>query len=151
MSFVKFFVRAFYRKRPDGCSSTSTGTHLSRQKWSYFEKKKFVSWRCRKVMIKRDRSSPPEVFLGKGVLNICSKFTGERPIRSVIIFSEHPWRAASGENAGECIDCLLLSGTILDCSYSEDVGFNVALNFGLGLVHSQSFKLCFLKSLRKKN
>ena len=25
------------------------------------------------------RSSHPEVFLGKGILKICSKFTGERP------------------------------------------------------------------------
>ena len=30
------------------------------------------------------RSSHPEVFLKKGVLNICSKFTGEYPCRSVI-------------------------------------------------------------------
>ena len=30
------------------------------------------------------RSSCLEVFLGKGVLKICSKFTGERPCRSVI-------------------------------------------------------------------
>ena len=30
------------------------------------------------------RSSRPEVFIGKGVLKICSKFTGE-----------HPWMAAS--------------------------------------------------------
>ena len=30
------------------------------------------------------RSSPPEMFLGKGVLKICSKFTGEHPCRSVI-------------------------------------------------------------------
>ena len=29
------------------------------------------------------RSSRPEVFLGKGVLKICSKFTGEHPCRSV--------------------------------------------------------------------
>ena len=29
------------------------------------------------------RSSPPEVFLGKGVLKICRKFTGEHPCRSV--------------------------------------------------------------------
>ena len=27
---------------------------------------------------------PPELFLGKGVLKICSKFTGEHPYRSVI-------------------------------------------------------------------
>ena len=31
-----------------------------------------------------DRNSQPEVFLGKGVLKICSKFTGEHPCRSVI-------------------------------------------------------------------
>ena len=30
------------------------------------------------------RSSHPEVFLEKGALNICSKFTGEHPYRSVI-------------------------------------------------------------------
>ena len=30
------------------------------------------------------RSSPPEVFLGKGILQICGKFTGEHPCRSVI-------------------------------------------------------------------
>ena len=30
------------------------------------------------------RNSRPEVFLGKGVLKICSKFTGEHPCRSVI-------------------------------------------------------------------
>ena len=32
----------------------------------------------------RGRSSPPEVFLGKGVLKICSKSTGEHPYQSVI-------------------------------------------------------------------
>ena len=31
-----------------------------------------------------DRSSRPEVLLGKGVLKICSKFTGEYPCRSAI-------------------------------------------------------------------
>ena len=30
------------------------------------------------------RSSHPEVFLGKSVLKICSKFTGEHPCRSAI-------------------------------------------------------------------
>ena len=30
------------------------------------------------------KSSPPEVFLGNGVLKICSKFTGEHPCQSVI-------------------------------------------------------------------
>ena len=33
---------------------------------------------------KRSRSSHPEVFLRKGVLKLCSKFTGEHPCRSAI-------------------------------------------------------------------
>ena len=35
------------------------------------------------------RSSHPEVFLGKGVLKICSKFTGDHPCRSAISIKFH--------------------------------------------------------------
>ena len=35
-------------------------------------------------MLNRYRTSPPEVLLGKGVLKICSTFTGEHPCRSMI-------------------------------------------------------------------
>ena len=35
------------------------------------------------VVNKPFRSSHPEVLLGKGVLNMCSKFTGEHPYQSV--------------------------------------------------------------------
>ena len=46
------------------------------------------------------RSSHPEVFLRKGVLKICSKFTGENPCRSsisikLLLFLEHLLVAAS--------------------------------------------------------
>ena len=34
--------------------------------------------------LSKGRSSHPEVFLSKGVLKICSKFTGEHPCQSVI-------------------------------------------------------------------
>ena len=34
------------------------------------------------------RSSPPEVFVGKGVLKICSNFTGENPCRNVTLIIE---------------------------------------------------------------
>ena len=37
-----------------------------------------------KLKFVRKRSSHPEVFLGKDVLKICSKFTGERPCRGAI-------------------------------------------------------------------
>ena len=36
------------------------------------------------MKVTESRSSRPEVFLGKGVLKICNKFTGEHPYRSVI-------------------------------------------------------------------
>ena len=36
------------------------------------------------VILRYVRSTRPEVFLGKGVLKICSKFTGEHPCRSAI-------------------------------------------------------------------
>ena len=34
------------------------------------------------IQITMNRSSHPEVFLGKGVLKKCSKFTGEHPCQS---------------------------------------------------------------------
>ena len=36
------------------------------------------------INISKRRSSHPEVFLGKGVVKICSKFKGEHPCRSAI-------------------------------------------------------------------
>ena len=38
----------------------------------------------RQSYVKTLRSSPPELFLGKGVLKTCSKFTGEHPCQSVV-------------------------------------------------------------------
>ena len=59
------------------------------------------------LLISSGRSSRPEVFLRKGVLKICHKFTGEHPCRSAWVFSckfaayfqntfsqEHLWVAA---------------------------------------------------------
>ena len=40
--------------------------------------------RCLAVLIFSNRSSPPAMFLGKGVLKICSKFAGEHPCQSAI-------------------------------------------------------------------
>ena len=37
-----------------------------------------------KINLSIHRSSPSEVFLGKGVLKMCSKFTGEQPCWSAI-------------------------------------------------------------------
>ena len=36
-----------------------------------------------------NRSSPPEVFFGKDVLKICSKFTREHPCRSAISYENN--------------------------------------------------------------
>ena len=40
-----------------------------------------ISWQD---LLTKCRSNHPEVFLGKGVFKICSKFTGEHPRRSAI-------------------------------------------------------------------
>ena len=45
---------------------------------------KHMKQKLTKVVGKRSRSSPSEVFLGKDVLNIFIKFTGEHPCRSAI-------------------------------------------------------------------
>ena len=37
------------------------------------------------------RNSPPEVFLGKGVQKICSRFTGEHTYRSGISIKLQSW------------------------------------------------------------
>ena len=45
----------------------------------------FLGYRCKVVhILLMYRSSHPEVFIGKGVLKISSKITGEHPCRSVI-------------------------------------------------------------------
>ena len=41
-------------------------------------------WESRKEQNHALRSSPPELFIGKPFLKICSKFTGEHPCRNVI-------------------------------------------------------------------
>ena len=46
--------------------------------------KQFTLYMSDRILNMSVRSSPPEVFLGKGALKIYSKFTGEHPCRSVI-------------------------------------------------------------------
>ena len=41
-------------------------------------------WILQKTQMTDDRRSPSEVFLGKGILEMCSRFTGEHQCRSVI-------------------------------------------------------------------
>ena len=94
------------------------------------------------------KSSPPEVFSGKGVLKICSKFTGERPCRSVILIKllsnfieitprhgcsanllynfrtpfprNTPWRPLGGMRSKLTLEKLKLRQTILvSCFYCE--------------------------------
>ena len=50
-------------------------------KWSPNKLVMLQQQRCIETTV---RSSHSEVFLGKGVLKICSKFTGEHPCRSMI-------------------------------------------------------------------
>ena len=47
-------------------------------------KNKQCFFKQKNVSLNITRNSPPEVFLGIGVLKICSKFTGEHPCRNAI-------------------------------------------------------------------
>ena len=51
--------------------------------YSLSQGKTFFHKACQ-TLFQISRSSGPEVFLGKGVLIICSNFTGEHPCRSTI-------------------------------------------------------------------
>ena len=56
-------------------------------KWRKFHNLKTIITKCDSKLLQSVagvRSSDPEVFLGKGVLEMCSKFTGKHPRRSVI-------------------------------------------------------------------
>ena len=48
------------------------------------EKKYKIEYTVKLVQYMKLRSSHPEVFLEKGVLKICSKFTGKRPCQSAV-------------------------------------------------------------------
>ena len=66
-----FFLK--YRLRPIG------GLYQTFSAFSYFRK-----MLDRVINLLISRSNPPKVFLEKGVLKICNKFTGELPCQSVI-------------------------------------------------------------------
>ena len=64
------------------------------------------------------RSSQPEVFFGKGVLKICSKFLGEHPCRSAILIKLQivPWLSCSPVNLlhiFRTLFCKRISGRLL--------------------------------------
>ena len=56
----------------------------SNRLFHYYFPTSFVLKIHKTIQITSVRSSHPEVFLGEGVLKICTKFTGEHPFRSVI-------------------------------------------------------------------
>ena len=58
--------------------------------WQYLESYERVIDRYAKIKPGRFRSSPPEVFLGKGVLKMCCKFTGEHPLAWVFSYKFAP-------------------------------------------------------------
>ena len=78
-------ISLFWLKTTDLMSSSCNMRHFF-YSWRYYEKLCWQSLsKCyNRCTISNNRSRHPEVFLGKGVLKICSKFTGEHPCRSAI-------------------------------------------------------------------
>ena len=69
------FVVTFFICCDFFCCCSSCGTSVF-----VYRRNREISWN---IFIIIYRSSPPELFLGKDVLKICSKFTGEHLCRSV--------------------------------------------------------------------
>ena len=71
--FIKPLGKIFVKKRYN-CS------------WDFLRRNRRLRFlkNLKKHHLSFDRSSHSEVFLEKGILKICSKFTGEHPCRSVI-------------------------------------------------------------------
>ena len=75
------------------------------------------------------RNSPPEVFLGKGVLKICSKFAGEYPCRSMIsikllcIISEHLLLRTHLEDNFSSSSFVIVSKLVFQCSLIRSIFF----------------------------
>ena len=69
-----------------------------------------------------DKCSPPEVFLGKGVLKICSKFTGEHPYQSAISINLlcYTWHGCSPVICCIFSKHLFLRTLLQGCFYVED-------------------------------
>ena len=72
--FFKIFKNTLFHRTPLVAASDR------RKHWTPFVDTRTILVRT----VSNDRSSPPEVFLGKGVLKIYRKFAGENPCRSVI-------------------------------------------------------------------
>ena len=72
--FFKIFKNTLFHRTPLVAASDR------RKHWTPFVDTRTILVRT----VSNDRSSPPEVFLGKGVLKMYRKFAGENPCRSVI-------------------------------------------------------------------
>ena len=76
---TSFFVVWFMPTNPKDFNPLTDNITLSIKElkiWRSFKQGSFILIKC--------TSSHPEVFLRKGVLKMCSKFTGEHPCRSAI-------------------------------------------------------------------
>ena len=81
-AFFHYFMFLLIRKIPSNCCCRDIGFFTAKilfHKYSQYIRNSML----KSVHIGK-RSSSPEVFLVKGVLKICSKFTGEHPSRNVI-------------------------------------------------------------------
>ena len=89
-----------------------------------------------------NRSSRPEVFLGKGVLKICNKFTGEQSCRSVISVKLQPSRGVLRKRC----DSLLRKGGHYTSSIIDNTNNDASeciLHFLMRQVLQQQYQITF--------
>ena len=100
---IPFRLATAFSKSSVSCAGRLSRNNTKRFKWStdwvyrpFYRKLGTSPGTCLPVHINgrlaietfsSPRSIPPEVYLGQGVLKICSKFTGEHPCQSVTSFA----------------------------------------------------------------
>ena len=87
-----------------------------------------------KELVLKFRNSPPEVFLGKGVLNICSKFTGAMPkcdfnkvAKQVFFRTPFPINTSGGLLLKTCFFFRLLKSSLETVTEESDFAGSVLL------------------------
>ena len=95
-------------------------------------------------LLTKNRGSPPNLFLGKGVLKICSKFTGDFPVSLLHIFRTTFPKSTS---EGPLLNKLNVATHLLNIIKNGNSRFNALTRVQKDTIKDQKYPfLCFIKS-----
>ena len=94
-------------------------------------------------LLTKTRGSPPNLFLGKGVLRICSKFTGDFPVSLLHIFGT---TFPKNTSEGPLLNKLNVATHLLNITKNGNSKFNALTRVQKYMIKDQNNTfLCFIK------